>query len=78
MAGQPLALNPGAYQYTGPACDTKKYFIGAAVAGDITTTVIKGRQAGPMSSLLILDVYEPCPCAIYFFKLEQMLIIEIM
>ena len=51
-------LNLGANQYTGPACGTKKCFIGAAAAGDITTTVNKGRQAGSMSSLLILDVYE--------------------
>ena len=33
----------------------KRGFIAAAAAGDITTTVNKGRQAGPMSSLL--DVY---------------------
>ena len=52
-----LALNPGANQYTGPACGTKKCFIAAAAAGDITTTVNKGRRAGPMSSLLFLDVY---------------------
>ena len=49
-------LNPGANQYTGPACGAKKCFIVAAVAGDITTTVNKGRRAGPMSSLLLLDV----------------------
>ena len=55
MAGRPLVLNPGANQYTGPACGTKKCFIAAAASGDITTTVNKGRQAGPMSSLL--DVY---------------------
>ena len=47
-------LNPGANQYTGPA---KKCFIAAAAAGDITTIVNKGRWAGPMSSLLLLDVY---------------------
>ena len=57
MAGQLLALNPVANQYTGPACGTKKYFIVAAVAGNITITVNKGRQAGPMTSLLLLDVY---------------------
>ena len=51
-------LNPGANQYTGPSCAAKKCFIVAAVVGDITTTVNKGRQAGPMSSLLLLDVYE--------------------
>ena len=55
--GQPLALNPGANQYTGPSCGTKKCFIAAAVAGDITTIVNKGRWVGPMSSLLLLDVY---------------------
>ena len=58
MEGRPLALNLGANQYTGPACGAKKCFIGAAAAGYITTTVNKGRQAGPMSSLLILDVYD--------------------
>ena len=57
MAGWLLALNLGANQYTGPACGAKKSFIGAAAAGDITATVNKGRQAGPISSLLILDVY---------------------
>ena len=55
--GRPLALNPGANQCTGPACGAKKCFIVAAVAGNITTTVNKGRQAGPMSSLLLLNVY---------------------
>ena len=55
--GRPLALNPGANQYTGPACGAKKCFIAAAAAGDITTTINKGRRAGPMSSLLLLDVY---------------------
>ena len=50
-------LNQGANQYTGPSCGTKKCFIAAAAAGDITSTVNKGRRAGPMSSLLILDVY---------------------
>ena len=56
--GWPKALNPGANQYTGPAHGSKKCFIAAAVAGDITTIVNKDRQAGPMSSLLLLDVYE--------------------
>ena len=51
-------LNPGANQYTGPA---KKCFIAAAAAGDITTIVNKGRWAGPMSSLLLLDVYGSNP-----------------
>ena len=50
----------GANQYTGPAHGTKKCFIAAAAAGDITTTVNKGRRAGPMSSLLLLDVYGSC------------------
>ena len=53
-----MALNLGANQYTGPACGTKKCFIAAAAAGNITTTVNKGRRARPMSSLLLLDVYE--------------------
>ena len=57
MAGRLLALNPGANQYTGPACGAKKCFIAAAAAGNITTTVNKGRHAGPISSLLLLDVY---------------------
>ena len=56
--GQPLALNAGANQDTCPAYSTKKCFIVAAAAGNITTTVNKGRQAGPMSSLLLVDVYE--------------------
>ena len=46
-----------ANQYTGPAYNAKKCFIAAAVAGNITTTVHKGRQGRPMSSLLLLDVY---------------------
>ena len=50
-------LNLGANQKTGPSCGAKKCFIAAAAAGDITTTVNKGRQAGPMSGLLLLDVY---------------------
>ena len=53
-------LNPRANQYTGlagPACGTKKCFIAAAAAGNITTTVNKGRQPRLMSSLLLLDVY---------------------
>ena len=57
MAGQKLALDPGANQYSGPTYGAKKCFIVAAVAGDITTTVNKGRQAGPVSSLLFIDVY---------------------
>ena len=52
-----MALNPGTNQYSGPACGAKKCFIEAGEAGDITTTVNKGRRAGPMSSLLLLDVY---------------------
>ena len=35
----------------------KKCFIAAAAAGNITTTVNKGRPGRPMSSLLLLDVY---------------------
>ena len=57
MGGWPLALNVGVNQYTCPACGTKKCFIAAAVAGDITTNVIKGRQPRPMSSLILLDAY---------------------
>ena len=57
MAGRLFALNPGANQYTGPAGGAKKCFIAADAAGNIITTVNKGRRAEPMSSLLILDVY---------------------
>ena len=57
-----MALNLGANQYTGPACGTKKCFTAAAAAGDITTTLNKGRRAGPMSSLFLLDVYEVDAC----------------
>ena len=56
MTGWLLVLNPGANQYTGPTCGAKKCFIVAAVAGNITTSVNKGRRTGPMSSLLLLDV----------------------
>ena len=31
--------------------------MGATAAGDITTSVNKGRWAGPMSGLLLLDVF---------------------
>ena len=55
--GQLLGLNLGANQYTGPTYSAKKCFIGAAGAGNITTTVNKGRRAMPMSSLLPSDVY---------------------
>ena len=57
MAGWPLALNLGANQYTDLQCGTKKCFIVAAAPDKITTTVNKGRQARPMSNLLLLDVY---------------------
>ena len=55
--GQPLVLNAGANQYTHPAYRTKKCFIAAAAAGNITTTVNRDRQAGAMMSLLLLDAY---------------------
>ena len=45
-----MALNPGAYQYTGPTFRHKACFM---VAGYITTRVNKGRWAGPMSGLHI-------------------------
>ena len=45
-----MVLNPGANQYTGPAFSAKDCFM---VADNITTSVNKGRRAGPMSSLLI-------------------------
>ena len=46
MAGWPLALNPGANQYTGPARGAKKCFIAAAAAGDITNAVNKADGMG--------------------------------
>ena len=67
--GWPLALNPGANQYTGPAGGAKKCFIAAAAAGDITTTVNKGKRAGPMSSLLLLDVYALHALSVLFCNL---------
>ena len=51
-------LNSRANQYTGPTRGAKKCFLAAAAVGDITTTVNKGRWGGPMSSLLLLDVYD--------------------
>ena len=44
-----MALNPGANQYTGPAFRATASFM---VSGDTTTSVNKGRRAGPMSGLL--------------------------
>ena len=45
-----MVLNPGAKQCTGPTLSTKACFM---VAGDITTSVNKGRWAVPLSSILI-------------------------
>ena len=42
-----MALNPRANQYTGPAFSSKACFM---VAGDITTSVNKGRQAHEQST----------------------------
>ena len=55
IVGRPAAawamvLNPGVNQYTGPIFSAKSCFV---VAGNITTCVNKGRQAEPMSGLLI-------------------------
>ena len=61
VGGPAAGPESGANQYTCHACGAKKCFIAAAAAGNITTTVNKGRQAGPMSSLLLLDVYGSCP-----------------
>ena len=47
---QAMALNLGANQNTGPTFSDKACFM---VAGNITTSVNKGRWAGPMSGLLI-------------------------
>ena len=49
-----MVLNPGANQYTCPAYSAKVCFM---AAGDITTSVYKGRQARAMGGLLLLDVY---------------------
>ena len=58
VGGPAAGAESWANQYTGPACGAKKCFIAAAAAaGNITTTVYKCRWAGPMSSLLLLDVY---------------------
>ena len=56
-----LALNPGANQYTCLIYSAKKCLIAAAAAGDITTTVNRGRQPRPMSNLRLLDVYGLSP-----------------
>ena len=45
-----MALNPGANQYTGPTFSAKACFM---EAGNVTSSVNKGRRAGPMSSLFI-------------------------
>ena len=55
IVGRPAAswamgLDLGTNQYTGPAFSTKAYFM---VAGDITTSVNKGRYARPITGLLI-------------------------
>ena len=47
-----MAPNPGANQYTGPANSTKVCLI---AAGDITTTVNKGKWAMSMSDLFLLS-----------------------
>ena len=54
-----LALNLGVNLYTCPTYSAKVCFIVATVAGNITTSVNTGRQAGPMSGVLLLDVYDP-------------------
>ena len=72
LAGQPLVLNLGANQRTGPAYSAKKCFIAAAAVGNITTTVNKSRQAGLMSSILILDVYVTVSLLfVYCFELQN-------
>ena len=62
MAGWPLALNPGANQYTGPARGAKKCFIAAAAAGDITNAVNKADGMGQWAVYLIR-----CLCQYYNF-----------
>ena len=45
----PMALNPGANQYTGPAFSAKACFL---VAVNTTTSVSKGREANEWSTYL--------------------------
>ena len=59
MAGQPLGAESGGKSIRSPAYSVKVCFIVATVAGNITTSVNRGRQAGPMSGVLLLDVYDP-------------------
>ena len=55
VGGLAAGMNVGANQYTCPTYSVKKCF--SATPGNITTTVNRGRRAGPMSRLLFLDVY---------------------
>ena len=59
--GQPLVLNAGANQYTHPAYRTKKCFIAAAAAGNITTTVNKGNEQWT-GCKVVKNVYKVCEC----------------
>ena len=80
-----LALNPGANQYTCPTYSTKVCFMAATAAGNITTSVSKGRQARPMSSLLPLDAmgqpysdtssYEENEYCVIWMRLSSVLVI---
>ena len=57
MAGQPLGAESEENQCTHAAYSAKVYLMVAMVAGNITTSVNKGRQARPMGDLLLLYVY---------------------
>ena len=70
-----MALNLGANQYTGPAYSTKAYFM---EAGNITTTVNKGRQAWPMSDLLIQMSMVAAQTRGLWFKTNPQLVIRAM
>ena len=52
-----LALNAGANHFTDPTYRAKVHLRIAAASGDIPTRVNKGRWDGPLSSLLLLDVF---------------------
>ena len=55
VVGRPAAES-GANQYSCPAYNAKVCEMVAAVAGNIITSAHKGRRAGPMRGLLLLDV----------------------
>ena len=58
VGGLAVGAESGGKSIHWPQCGAKKCFIAAAEVGNISTTVNKGRWAGPMSSLLLIDVYD--------------------